>query len=79
VINLHSFDETNDETNSLIIPFNGALKGKGDTRAIKRPEVNKTSRAQKEEVNQNVATNVSECFLNLLSSFKILMAHTTKP
>jgi hypothetical protein len=45
VINLHCFDETNDEINSLIVPFNGALKGKGGKRAIKRPEIDKTSRA----------------------------------
>jgi hypothetical protein len=38
---LHSFstnEESNDETNSLIIPFEGALKENGDNRAMKCPK-----------------------------------------
>jgi hypothetical protein len=53
-IDLHSSsanEESNDETNPLIIPFEGALREKGDKRAMECLEANKTLRAQKEKVN----------------------------
>jgi hypothetical protein len=53
-IDLHSSlanEESSDETNSLLIPFEGALKEKGDKRAMECLKVNKTLGAQDEEVN----------------------------
>ncbi len=53
-IDLHSSsanEESNDETDSLIIPFEGALREKGDKRAMECIEANKTLGAQEEEVN----------------------------
>jgi hypothetical protein len=44
-------EESSDETNSLLIPFEGALKEKGDKRAMECLKVNKTLGAQEEEVN----------------------------
>jgi hypothetical protein len=52
-IDLHSSlanEESTDENNSLILPFEGTLKEKGDKKDIECLEVNKTLGTQKEEV-----------------------------
>jgi hypothetical protein len=50
----------------LIVSFDSTLRGKGGKRAMESiEEVDKTSRAWEEEVNQNVATNVSKSILDI--------------
>jgi hypothetical protein len=74
-VNLHFLNEdSNEETQSLIVSFKSPLKGKGGKKALEyTEEVEKTLRAREEKVNENAMTNVLERILDIPSSLKAFM------
>jgi len=53
-VGVHSFEESNDQSDSLLVPLNGHLKGRGGKKALKHLKANKTLGAKEEEVTQNL-------------------------
>ncbi len=44
-VHLHSFKEFNIEGNSLLVPLNEPIRGKGGKRALEHPKMDKFSKA----------------------------------
>lgn len=65
---LHSFKKFNDENDLLIAPFKGPLKGKR-AKTLKHPKMDKISRAQEKEVDQNVG-QIAQRFFRFTQLFQ---------
>jgi hypothetical protein len=67
--------DSSEETHPLIVLFKSPSKSKGGKRPIEctKKEVDKTSKAKGNEINQTIEANVHENIVNITNSLKALM------